>query len=259
MKRPVLARALAIWIAALLTAGLLLPRPGGPANTKPQAGSRAHTQRHAGPEAEQPKASAAKVGQPGGRAETTPLAGGTTSNTTRDGRRISRDPADLGPNFRDRDFEERALSRKPHPQAVEIARGDLPGDRGAWRAFRYPNDQEPGDQCLALNLLAYTRDPSAPFATSIGGGLCSFPRPIYAIHEAAEGAAAVWVGLVDGRASTIQGQVATRTASGQVIPLPGQDRRAFVVVMPDEQGVHQLIARDPLGVEVARYPGRHFD
>lgn len=25
--------------------------------------------------------------------------------------------------------------------------------------------EEPGDQCVALNLFAYTRDPSAPFAT----------------------------------------------------------------------------------------------
>lgn len=189
----------------------------------------------------------ARAGRPrsdhGGGADST---GGTV---------ISNDPYALGPNFRDRNFEERALSQKPHPKAVEIARGDLPDDRGAWRLWEFPDDQNADAYCLATQVLTYGRDPNSPmFANSVGGGRCTFRMPLDADSQRVEGTAELWVGVVDARATVLEGSALGKRASVAAIPMRYASVKAWALVLPDAAGRAEIVARDESGREVGRYP-----
>lgn len=255
MKRPVLARALAIWIAALLTAGLLIPgtrgaddrateRASGSVSTgtdrKPRGGANGDTR-------DGETALESSADPPGSES-------GAPGTLTPDGRRISRDPADLGSNFRDRAFEERTLSQKPHPKAVEIARGDLPDDRGAWRLWEFPEDGS-NSFCLATKVLTYNRGGAgSPFASSIGGGRCTFDLPLDGDYQRVEGVAELWVGVVDPQAVEVEGRVLGHSARVDAHPMRFSRNKAWAVVLPESAGQAQLVARAENGSEVGRHP-----
>lgn len=146
------------------------------------------------------------------------------------------------------DWEEEFLAAR-EPGAIEVARGLLPDGRSKWRLYVYPHK---ASYCLSLSSLVYEPAPGVPFKSSSSAG-CDYPDPMAVTGNTVAQHGILWFGAVNPAAA----RVVARVSGGSEVEatMSGLDqfrRRAFVVLLPDETGLHEFVAVDGDGREVGR-------
>ena len=144
--------------------------------------------------------------------------------------------------------EERFLA-PTEPEYTEVGRGDIPNGGGKWRLY----ERRKGDTfCLQMTAFVYDPAPGLPAKTSAATG-CSYPSPMGSTGNDLFRHGMLWFGAVTPEATRLVGRAPNgEEAEGSLLDLTVSSQKAFVVLLPNVGGNHELVGLDASGREVAR-------